>query len=218
MAEFGYIELYLANTWPREVVLAEKHLTTASSARPRPPLGHGDHQTYALDVTLKSVDLATRKVSLDTAWHDGAAVVVAKLEPALSSELSSALGGAVTLKCGDEPLRFLDPQRKARCELTAGAVKSNATIDFNEALAPTDWHLDPPLLGRAKLEELLTPSVRAQTNPGVTVDCGPAAFLTRPADGVVWCSLADAAKRAKIKVEIDDKLKVQRWEVATPPA
>jgi len=174
-------------------------------------------KTYGLDATIKSVDTAAHKVEFDTAWHDGAAVQVAKLEPALAGELGKALGGAVTLKCGDEPLRFLDKQRKTRCELTAGTVKSTATIDFDEALAPTDWHLDPPLLGRAKLEELLTPSVREKTNPGVKVDCGPAGFLLRPADGVVWCSIADADKQAKIKVEIDGNLKVQRWEVATPP-
>jgi hypothetical protein len=174
-------------------------------------------KTYALDVTLKGVDRATSKASLDTAWHDGAAVQVAKLEPALTQELGKALGSQVTLTCGDEPLRFLDPQRKLRCALTAGAVKSTATIDFNEALTPTDWHLDPPLLGRVKLEEILTPSVRDKTGPGVKVDCGPAALLLRPADGVVWCSIADPDKQAKIKVEIDDKLNVQRWEVATPP-
>ncbi|HEU4726822.1 MAG TPA: DUF4333 domain-containing protein [Kofleriaceae bacterium] len=174
-------------------------------------------KTYALDVTLKSVDSQTTKVNLDTAWHDGAAVQVAKLEPALAGELGKALGSAVTLKCGDEPLRFLDAQRKTRCELTAGTVKSTATIDFDEALAPTDWHLDPPLLGRAKLEEILTPSVREKTSPGVKVDCGPNALVPRPADGVVWCSIADADKQAKIKVEIDDKLQLQRWEVATPP-
>ena len=174
-------------------------------------------KTYALDVTLKSVDKGTSQVNLDTAWHEGAAVQVAKLEPVLTAELGKALGSPVTIKCGDEPLRFLDPQRKVRCELAAGTIKSTATIDFNDALTPTDWHLDPALLARAKLEEILTPAVREKTNPGVKVDCGPAALLLRPADGVVWCSIADADKQAKIKVEVDDKLNVRRWEVATPP-
>jgi Domain of unknown function (DUF4333) len=174
-------------------------------------------KTYGLDVTIKAMDKATSKVDLDTAWHDGAAVQVAKLDQGLTAELSKALGGAVTIKCGDEPLRFLDPQRKLRCELVAGEVKSAATIDFDAALQPTDWHLDPAILARAKLEEILTPAVREKTNPDVKVDCGPAAFLLRPADGVVWCAIADADKQAKIKVEIDDKLNLQRWEVATPP-
>jgi len=63
----------------------------------------------------------------------------------------------------------------------------------------------------------LTPSVREKTSPDVKVDCGPAAILSRPADGVVWCSIADGEKQAKIKVEIDDGLNVKRWEVADPP-
>lgn len=174
-------------------------------------------KTYGLDVTLKSVDKASKHVNLDTAWHDGAAVQVAKLEPAVTDELSKQLGSPVTLKCGDEPLRFLDAQHKVKCQLTAGKTKSTATIDFDEGLKPTAWHLDPAILARAKLEEILTPSVREKTSPDVKVDCGPAAILSRPADGVVWCSIADGDKQAKIKVEIDDGLNVKRWDVANPP-
>ncbi|HET7506447.1 MAG TPA: DUF4333 domain-containing protein [Kofleriaceae bacterium] len=174
-------------------------------------------KTYALDVTLKGVDPGTQKVSLDTAWHDGAAVQAAKLEPALTDELSKLLGAAVKIKCGDAPLIFLDPQRKTRCELSAGAIKTTATIEFNEALAPTDWHLDPPLLGRSRLESVLMPSVRDRMNAEVKLDCGPAELLLRPADGVLWCSVTAPDKQVKIKVVVDDTLNVQSWEIATPP-
>lgn len=174
-------------------------------------------KTYALDVTLKSVDKESRKADLDTAWHDGAAVQVAKLEPALTDALGKALGSAITLECGDEPLRFLDPQRKLRCELAAGEVKSTATIDFDEALTPTGWHLEPALLERTKLEEVLTPLVRDKTGLPVTVSCGPAALLLRPADGVLWCTIADSGKQAKLEVEIDDNRKVKRWKVMPAP-
>jgi hypothetical protein len=174
-------------------------------------------KTYALDVTITSVTKETGKLGLDTAWHDGAAVQVGKLEPVLTEQLGTALGSPISIKCGDEPLRFLDAQRKVRCRLAAGEVKSDAIIEFDEALSPTGWHLDPPLLGRARLEQALTPSVHDKTNAGVKVDCGPAALFARPASGVVWCAIADGDKRAKIKVEVDDKLTVVRWDVATPP-
>jgi hypothetical protein len=167
-------------------------------------------------VTVKDLD-KNRKLQLDTAWRDGPAIVVAKLEPGLTTALSEQLGSPVTIECGDEPLRFLDPQHKLKCELSADAVKSTATIDFDDKLEPTGWHLAPPLLGRAKLEDLLTPAVREKTTPTVKIDCGPAAFLVRPADGWVWCSVSDAGKRAKLKVEVDEKLVVHRWEVVAPP-
>jgi len=174
-------------------------------------------KTYALDVTLKKLEKTSFEVDLDTAWRDGSAVVVARLDEGLTKQLSEQLGNPVTVKCGDEPLRFLDPQHKLRCELSADTVKSSATIDFDDKLEPTGYHLDPPLLGRAKLEELLTPAVREKTTPSVKIDCGPSALLARPADGVVWCSISDAGKQAKLKVEVDGELNVQRWAVTAPP-
>jgi hypothetical protein len=173
-------------------------------------------KTYGLDVTVKSVDTSTSTLSFDTAWHDGAAVVVSKVDAVLGGELSKALGGAVVAKCGNEPLRMLDAKHQIQCELTAGEVKTTATVDFDAALNATNWHLDPPLLAKAKLEGVLTPAVREKTNPDVTVDCGAAAFLLRPASGKVICAAVAGADRARLEVEVDDKLNVTRWEI--PPA
>jgi len=174
-------------------------------------------KTYALDVTVTSVDKASSKANFDTGWHDGAAAVVATLDSSLSAELGKSLGGAVVVRCGDEPLRFLDAQRKIRCQLVAGDVTTSATIDFDAALNATDWHLDPPLLAKAKLENLLLPAVREKTAPGVEIDCGPAAFLLRPADGMLHCTAVDGEHRAKLEVEVDDKLAVKRWEIPAQP-
>lgn len=172
--------------------------------------------SYALDVTVTSVDLKSRKANFDTAWHDGPAVAPAKLAAALTTELTKQLGGAVTIACGDEPLRFLDAKRHLGCKLAAGAVATSVDIEFDKDLNATAWHLDPPLLARAKLEAILAPAVREKTAPDVQIRCGTDEFVVRPADGVVWCAVTDGKHDGKLKVEIDDKLNVTRWEI--PPA
>jgi hypothetical protein len=81
----------------------------------------------------------------------------------------------------------------------------------------TKWK--DPLLSRAKLEEVLTPSVRSQTNDAVVVDCGDDAdpLFPRPADGNVWCDISDGKEAAKIRVEVDEAFNVGKWEVAEKP-
>ena len=85
---------------------------------------------------------------------------------------------------------------------------------LDEALTITGWKTEPPLLSKTKLEELLTSSVREKTAPAVVVTCGTAPVLVRPADGVIWCEIADGAERAEIKVSIDEALEHTSWEVA----
>ncbi|HET9619897.1 MAG TPA: hypothetical protein VFP84_00925 [Kofleriaceae bacterium] len=197
---------------PSGVEATPRQVFTCQIAIAAPAEARKQAKTYALDVTIQAV--ANGKASFDTAWHDGPAVQTAKMEGLLATELGKALGGAVTLACGDEPLRFLDSQHKLRCELAAGEVKTKATIDFDaRTLSPTDWHLDPPLLAKAKLEAVLAPAVREKA-PGVTIDCGAAPFLARPADGVVTCKASDGAQTGALKVDIDDNLNVKRWELA----
>ena len=75
-----------------------------------------------------------------------------------------------------------------------------------------------PLIATTALVELLTPSVRGQTNDAVNVDCGTDKYLTRPADGVLWCSISDGHEQAKIRVQLDEELNVKDWAVAEPPA
>jgi hypothetical protein len=135
----------------------------------------------------------------------------------LTTDLRKQFAADVVITCGDEPLRFLDAQRKLTCALSLGETKSVATIDFNAALAPTDWHLSPALLSRTMLEKILLPSVRGKTTADASVDCGPGALRVRPADGTLWCTISTAGRTAKIKVDVDDQLNVQSWNVAEPP-
>jgi hypothetical protein len=39
----------------------------------------------------------------------------------------------VAVKCGDDPLLFLDAENKLHCQLIAGDVTSKATIEFDRA-------------------------------------------------------------------------------------
>ena len=63
----------------------------------------------------------------------------------------------------------------------------------------------------------LTPSVREKTSPEVVVTCGDQVIFARPADGAIWCDIADTKERAKIKVMVDEQNNVVRWDVAVPP-
>ncbi|MGE0546965.1 MAG: DUF4333 domain-containing protein [Kofleriaceae bacterium] len=169
-------------------------------------------KSYELDATVTKVDGS--ELGMDTKWKSGDAVVSAKLEPMLGKDLSKSLGAPVTIACG-EPLRFLDAQRKIRCDLSSGATKAGVFITFNAELVPTNWELDPMLLARTKLETILTEPVRAKTSAGVTIDCGKQAFIARPADGVVWCEAVEGDKRAKLKAMVNKDLGIDSWEI--PP-
>lgn len=173
-------------------------------------------KTYALDVTITKVN-DDHTLAFDTRWHDGPAVQLAKLVPALDEELGKQLGGPIRLDCGRDPLGFLDAKRTLHCDLAAGdpaaEVKTKATIDFDDKFNASDWHLDPPLLSKAKLEARLTPAVREKAGESIQIDCGPSAFVVRPADGNVTCKVTDGDKTAPLKVSVDDKLDLQSWEI-----
>jgi hypothetical protein len=172
---------------------------------------------YALNVTPGEPNHATGKVHLDTRWRDGEGVQTAKVAVTLSAELSKSVAAEVVVTCGDEPVRFLDAKRQLTCAVSAGEAKSVVTIDFDAALVATHWQLSPGLLSRARLEEGLTPQVRSQTTADTRVDCGPAAFFVRPADGAVWCTISSAGRKATIKVDVDEKLNGKSWKFAEPP-
>jgi hypothetical protein len=174
-------------------------------------------KTYAIDVTLKRVDLDKDKPILDydNAWHDGPAVDTVKAESMLAADLVKDLGGPLILRCGNEPLAFLDGDHKLHCELTAGSVKTKATFAFDvNTLHPTDWHLDPPLLGKARIEALITPAVHQKLPSDVVIDCGAAPFFVRPADGTIQCKATRGSDIATLKIEVDADLNVQSWEIA----
>jgi hypothetical protein len=202
-------------TCPGDVEAKAGQVFTCQLALDAPADAKKQARTYALDVTIKALDLDKKKFDFDTAWHDGPAVQTVKIEGVLGAELTKELGGALTLRCGDEPLAFLDSAHKLHCALAAGDVQTKATFDFDaKSLEPNGWHLDPPLLAKAKIEAVLTPAVREKV-PGVTIDCGPAAFLIRPADGVLTCKATSGAETGTLKVDIDDSLNVKRWELGS---
>lgn len=91
------------------------------------------------------------------------------------------------------------------------------SIDGSKVNMMTKWK--DPLLSRARLVEILTPSVRGQTSEAVNVDCGDEAdpLFPRPADGIVWCDISDGTQNAKIRVEVDEAFNVGKWEVAEAP-
>lgn len=169
--------------------------------------------SYVLVTTITRVD--GKKLDMDTHWKDGHAVIAAKLGPAVSGELAKQFGVPVTVDCGKEALRFLDDKRNVRCELTAGDTKAAVVLTFDEKLSPTNWKLEPQLLAKAKLEQILTEPVRAKTSPGVTVTCGDQALMIRNPDGVVWCEISEGDKKAKLEVQVDEDLQVKGWKVAS---
>lgn len=170
--------------------------------------------TYDLAVTITSVDGSN--VQMDTKWAKGPAVISKKIAATAPKALAEALGTTVAVDCGTEPLLFLEAG-KAKCKLTAGHTSSTLLLAFDDKLEVTGWELDPALLGRAKLEAILTPSVAEKTHPGVKIDCGPDDLITRPADGLLWCGMHDGDQDQKIRVTVTPELKVEKWEVATPP-
>ena len=170
--------------------------------------------TYDLTVTITSVE--SDNAQMDTRWAKGAAVISKKIAANAPKALAEALGTTVTVDCGTEPLLFLEAS-KATCKLTSGKTSSTLLLTFDDKLEVTGWELKPPLLGRAKLEGVLTPAVAEKTSPQVKVDCGPDDLIARPADGNVWCGITDGAQAAKIRVTVTPELKVEKWEVATPP-
>jgi hypothetical protein len=169
-------------------------------------------KAYVLVATITKVD--GKELGMDTKWKDGEAIITSKLAPALGTELGKQFGTAVTVDCGKDAMVFLDKARNVTCDLAAGDAKSKVLVTFDDKLVPTNWKLDPQLLAKAKLESILTEPVRAKTSPGVAVTCGDKALLVRPADGTVWCEIAEGEKKAKLKVAVDEEMQIKSWEVA----
>lgn len=168
-------------------------------------------KTYTLVGTITKVE--SGKANFDTSWKDGAngVVIRTKLVPPLTEELSKQFATKVDITC-PEPLLFLDAKRAVACELKAGASTAKVVITFDDKLVPTGWKLDPLLIPKAKLEELLTPNVREKTSPTANVTCGSEPLMARPADGVLQCDVTDGDKHHKIKVDVDADLNVKKWE------
>jgi hypothetical protein len=169
-------------------------------------------RSYVLVATVTKVD--GKELGMDTKWKDGEAVITAKLAPALGEELGKQFGVPVTVDCGKDTMVFLDKARNVTCDLTAADAKAKVLVTFDDKLVPTTWKLDPQLLAKSKLEAILLEPVRAKTSPGVAVTCGDKPLLPRPADGTVWCEIAEGEKKAKLKVAVDEELQVKGWEVA----
>lgn len=167
---------------------------------------------YVLVATVTKVE--GKQLDMDTKWKDGEAVIASKLGPPLGEELGKQFGTVVTVDCGKEALRFLDKNRNITCDLAAGDTKAKVIVTFDDKLVPTSWKLDPLLIARKKLEDILTEPVRAKTSPTATITCGDKAMLARPAEGVVYCEVADGDKKAKLEVAVDDELKVKGWKIA----
>ena len=173
----------------------------------------GKHH-YELEVAYIRSDKLRGKATFNVTARGGRAVVVSKLEPPLSKDISEALGAQVVVKCGDDPVRFLDAHDKLACELVADDLKTGLVLTFDrKQVFPTDWHLEPPLIVTSKLEAAVTPAARAKTVPELEVECGPAQLVLRPADGVIWCDVSTPTQRGKMSVEIDGKLDIQRWKI-----
>jgi hypothetical protein len=169
-------------------------------------------RSYVLVATVTKVD--GKELGMDTAWKDGEAIINAKLAPALGTDLGKQFELPVTVDCGKDAMLFLDKARNVTCDLTVADAKAKVIVTFDDKLVPTAWKLDPQLLAKTKLEGILLEPVRAKTSPTVTVTCGDKPLVPRPADGTVWCEIADGAKKAKLKVAVDEELQVKGWEVA----
>lgn len=174
-------------------------------------------KTYDMNVAVTGVDDKADRVDLDPKWAGGNAVVARKLEDGIGARMAERFGAGVTLDCG-EPLRFVPDDDRIVCDIESGAYAGKATLVFADGTTDlADVEFEQHVLGKNLLEGILTPSVREQTGPEVTVSCGDQAMIPRPADGVIWCDIADAKQQAKIKVKVDDQNNVTRWDVAEPP-
>jgi hypothetical protein len=174
-------------------------------------------KTYDMNVTVTGVDEKADRVDLDPKWAGGNAVVAAKIEEGVSARLAERFGAGVALDCG-EPLRFVPDDDRFTCDLVSGTYKGKATLIFADGTTNLDdVQFESHVLGKSILEGILTPSVREKTSPTVVVTCGDQAMIPRPADGVIWCDIADEKEKATIKVEVDAENNVKRWEVAEPP-
>lgn len=169
-----------------------------------------DGKSYVLVSTITKVD--GKQLGMDTKWKDGEAVISGKLGPVLTKALGEEFGTEVAIDCG-EPLRFLDAERRVTCDLAAGETKAKVAVTFDAKLVPTDWKLEPRLIGKAKLEGLLTKRMQEQV-PNATVTCGAQGLFPRPPDGIVKCEAVAGSDKMGLAVEVDEDLQIKRWSKA----
>jgi hypothetical protein len=174
-------------------------------------------KTYTMDATVIDVDRPDGGGHLQTAWRDGVAVRVADLEARLRELLRQTIEITANVACGDEPLRFLDAQRRLRCDLAVGEATATITVEFNDDVVPTNWRSEPPIIVSAQIAKLMTPIVRERTNQGVELDCGPKVAYVRPSDGILWCTVIDGATHAKLRIDLDERITPQSWRIVPAP-
>jgi hypothetical protein len=174
-------------------------------------------KSYIMDVTVIDLDRRDGGSHLEATWHDGVAVRVADLESHLRERLRQTIDIAINVVCGDEPLRFLDAQRRLRCDVAIGEAAATMMVEFDDHVVPTNWKVEPPIIVSAQIAKIMTPIVRAKTNHGVELDCGPKAAYVRPSDGILWCTLTDGAKRSKLRIDLDERINPQSWGIVPAP-
>jgi hypothetical protein len=132
---------------------------------------------------------------------DGTTMVATDWEARMANDLGKDLGGKVAVKCGDDPLLFEDAEHKLHCQLIAGDATSKATLELDHT-GKLSWQLEPPVVARAKLEEIALRGVRDEF-PDVKIACGQGEFVRRPDDGRVDCTVTAGHKTGTIKLEFD---------------
>lgn len=164
------------------------------------------------DVVVTIMGVAGTSLNMETAWAEGQSVLSSKVETSVGEAIGMALSTVVAVGCG-ERLRFLEADRTLACDVTAGTLKAKAIVQFDVDQNVTSWKVQPAILARAKLEGLLTPSVRAKTSPTVNIVCGSEPLMLRPADGVVSCTVENDDERAILKVTVDKELNLGSWVI-----
>lgn len=168
---------------------------------------------YERVVTIERVDRTG--VDASSRWRRGEAVLSSRLSSMARDQASAVVGAPATIDCG-EPVRFLAPDRTLRCDLTTGTMTTGVvfTLGLNSEL--TRLRLDPPMLLKPRLEELLAGAIRRTRGVEVTITCGRERLIEPPSDGIVWCDASGLAQgRVSVEVEQapDGKLTLKRWQL-----
>ncbi len=172
-----------------------------------------DGTSFELVVTITEV--SGDSFNMTSTWKDGEAVVSARLSTAVANELTKKFGAPVAIDCSG-PLRFLAADRTVRCALSSGATRTEVIVTFDDKLEATDLKLVPDLIAKAKLEEILAPTIEEKTGVPVTVSCGTEPLTLRPADGVVTCDVLGGPQPARVKLTLDEDLVPGAWEIVAP--
>jgi hypothetical protein len=171
-------------------------------------------KSYDLDGTIQPPPGQPDSVEriADLKWHDGLALGGATLEKLLTPKLTEILATPVKVACGG-PIRFIQPDHTITCDLTAGkhAVKVATSFDANNET--TSFDLVPSMLGKAKLEGILTKSVTDKLAAASTVTCGDDPLIERPADGKLLCTVDSGSQHGGLAVAVDADFKITGWEI-----